>query len=74
MKILAPLCVVSIGLLIAVGAVKNPDLAAADSKPKVVQEDWSDWRGPRRDGISRETGLSLDWTTSKPKRIWDRGR
>ena len=72
MKILAPLCVVSVGLLIAVGAVKNPDLAAADSKPKVVQEDWSDWRGPRRDGISRETGLSLDWTTSKPKRIWDR--
>jgi hypothetical protein len=32
--------------------------------------DWPQWRGPNRDGISRETGLNLDWTEKKPPLLW----
>ena len=28
-------------------------------------EDWPHWRGPTRDGISGETGLPSDWSTTK---------
>lgn len=33
-------------------------------------QDWPQWRGPNRDGISKETGLNLDWTAKKPKLLW----
>ena len=33
-------------------------------------QDWPQWRGAGRDGVSRETGLNLDWTASKPPLIW----
>ena len=72
MKILTPVCVVSFCLLVAAVAVPDPAVTADDSNTKLVQEDWADWRGPRRDGISRQTGLSLDWTTAKPRRVWQR--
>src|SRR5262249_5755050 len=31
---------------------------------------WPILLGPRRDGISRDTGLNLDWTQKKPKVGW----
>lgn len=33
-------------------------------------EDWPQWRGPNRDGISRETGLLKEWPEGGPKLIW----
>ena len=33
-------------------------------------EDWSCWRGPQYDGISRETGVTLPWKGS-PKVLWE---
>ena len=33
-------------------------------------QDWAQWRGPNRDGISKEAGLKLDWSTSKPSLNW----
>ena len=33
-------------------------------------EDWPQWRGPNRDGISTETNLDLDWTDGAPKLLW----
>jgi len=33
-------------------------------------EDWPQFLGPRRDGISRETGLNLDWKARPPKILW----
>jgi len=33
-------------------------------------EDWPQWRGPRRDGISRETGLLQQWPEDGPKLLW----
>ena len=34
--------------------------------------DWPQWRGPNRDGISRETGLMSLWPESGPPQIWSR--
>src|SRR5688500_7825198 len=30
--------------------------------------DWPQWRGPRRDGVSRETGWQ--WPDAGPRRLW----
>jgi outer membrane protein assembly factor BamB len=32
--------------------------------------DWPQWRGPNRDGISRETGLLKTWSATGPKVLW----
>jgi outer membrane protein assembly factor BamB len=31
---------------------------------------WPQWRGPDRDGISKETGLLKDWPADGPKLLW----
>lgn len=36
----------------------------------VRAEDWPQWRGPRGDGISRETGLAETWPAEGPKAAW----
>jgi outer membrane protein assembly factor BamB len=32
--------------------------------------DWPQWRGPLRDGISKETGLLKEWPKDGPKLLW----
>src|SRR5947209_17318286 len=32
--------------------------------------DWTQWRGPNRDGISQETGLLKEWPKEGPKLLW----
>jgi outer membrane protein assembly factor BamB len=32
--------------------------------------DWPEFRGPLRDGISRETGWSTEWPADGPKQVW----
>lgn len=32
--------------------------------------DWPQWRGPQRDGTSRETGLLKEWPAGGPKLLW----
>jgi outer membrane protein assembly factor BamB len=34
------------------------------------EEGWPQWRGPQRDGISRETGLLTAWPEGGPPRLW----
>ncbi|HEV3344445.1 MAG TPA: serine/threonine protein kinase, partial [Pirellulales bacterium] len=34
--------------------------------------DFSQWRGPHRDGISAETGLLEKWPQDGPKLIWQK--
>jgi outer membrane protein assembly factor BamB len=36
----------------------------------VNAQDWAQWRGANRDGVSKEAGLNLDWATSKPALTW----
>ncbi|MBI5282172.1 MAG: PQQ-like beta-propeller repeat protein [Candidatus Solibacter usitatus] len=35
-----------------------------------VRQDWPQWRGPRRDGLSTETGLLKEWPTAGPRQVW----
>ncbi len=32
--------------------------------------DWPQWRGPRRNGVSQETGLLKQWPKEGPKLLW----
>ncbi len=32
--------------------------------------DWPHWRGPDRDGVSKETGLLKEWPKEGPSRAW----
>src|SRR5258708_7947873 len=32
--------------------------------------DWPQWRGPNRDGVSKETGLLKEWPNGGPKLAW----
>ncbi|MCI0538360.1 MAG: PQQ-like beta-propeller repeat protein [Verrucomicrobiales bacterium] len=43
--------------------------AFALSSPALAH-DWPQWRGPNRDGISTEHGLSTDWPKEGPKQLW----
>src|SRR5262245_52629105 len=33
-------------------------------------EDWPQWRGPKRDGISTDTGLLKEWAKDGPPLLW----
>jgi outer membrane protein assembly factor BamB len=35
-------------------------------------DDWPQWRGPTRSGLSKETGLLKQWPKSGPKLLWER--
>ena len=34
-------------------------------------EDWPQWRGPKRNGQSTETGWRAQWPAGGPKKLWD---
>ena len=56
------------------GAVTGGWLLAAvlalAQAPSGSPPDWSQWRGPNRDGISPETGLLQQWPAGGPPRVW----
>jgi outer membrane protein assembly factor BamB len=36
----------------------------------MAADDWPQWRGPRRDGVSKETGLLKNWPANGPRLAW----
>ena len=38
----------------------------------IQAEDWPQWRGPQRTGLSQETGLLTEWPKDGPKLLWER--
>ena len=32
--------------------------------------DWPQWRGPERNGVSKESGLLQEWPAGGPKLLW----
>jgi len=36
----------------------------------VEADDWPQWRGPQRNGVSQETGLLPQWPAAGPKLVW----
>ena len=47
----------------AMAVTTTPLIETADS-------DWPQWRGPERDGTSKETGLLKQWPAGGPKLLW----
>jgi outer membrane protein assembly factor BamB len=46
-------------------------MAAASIMPGLLlADDWPQWRGPQRDGISHEKGLLGAWPTEGPRMLW----
>ena len=43
---------------------------AVEVRTKTARNQWPQWRGPLRDGVSSETGLSHDWTRKQPPLLW----
>ena len=56
----------------AAAAAPREDARRAQSRPPADAraEDWPQFRGPNRDGISSETGLSRSWPESGPRELW----
>jgi len=46
---------------------QTPATSAAST---LAPGDWPQWRGPNRDGISRETGLLQQWPAGGPPVVW----
>jgi outer membrane protein assembly factor BamB len=36
----------------------------------IAADDWPQWRGPKRDGVSAETGLLKEWPAGGPRLAW----
>lgn len=49
--------------LLAMSITKSASISAPAS-------DWPQWRGPERNGISKETGLLKQWPEGGPKLLW----
>ncbi|MDP6546634.1 MAG: PQQ-binding-like beta-propeller repeat protein [Phycisphaerae bacterium] len=54
-------------LLVACGAARGADTAKLIASP---EPDWPQWRGPKRDAVSTETGLLDAWPEGGPKLLW----
>src|SRR5206468_757912 len=55
------------------GLSSSASASGADAPPrtaKATAAEWPQWRGPRRDGISPDTGLLQDWNVQPPKLLW----
>ncbi len=47
------------------------DAALVEMEPsKLPEQDCPQWRGPRRDGVSLETGILTHWPAEGPKLLW----
>src|SRR5215510_8389568 len=51
----------------AVATVLGVTIASAGAP---ISSDCPQWRGPNRDGVSKETGLLKDWPAGVPKLAW----
>ena len=51
-------------------ALAIPGLFLLSTALSVLADDWPQWRGPQRNGISRETGLLKEWPKEGPKLVW----
>jgi hypothetical protein len=48
-------------------------ITAATVASLAAFDDWPQWRGPRRDGVSAETGLLKQWPAGGPPLAWKSG-
>ena len=56
--------------IFATSAVLLTAVSATFVVHAVRGDDWPQWRGPRQDGVSRETGLMAQWPENGPLLLW----
>jgi len=64
--LLASLLITALGLAPSTTFGQEPGLSLVRSD----SSDWSQWRGPRRDGVSDETDLLTSWPEGGPEKLW----
>jgi outer membrane protein assembly factor BamB len=62
---LSPLASLSLASLLSTALFLPPADASDQKRPA-----WPEFLGPERNGISRETGLNLNWEATPPKVLW----
>lgn len=55
--------------IVVVAAIAVFSLTLRDGSP-IRADDWPQWRGPRRDAVSAETGLLQSWPAGGPRVAW----
>ncbi len=68
--LLLSLLTVALALILLVPADAAPVERVRPAAP--TGADWPQWRGPNRDGISKDTGLLQEWPKDGPKVRWKR--
>jgi outer membrane protein assembly factor BamB len=64
MKLRLPTFIAALCLcFLAMSLMRSAEMATSPS-------DWPQWRGPQRDGISKESGLLKQWPKEGPKLLW----
>ncbi|MBY0493026.1 MAG: PQQ-like beta-propeller repeat protein [Cyanobacteria bacterium] len=53
-----------------IAAVAAASMLPITAAQQTAPADWSQWRGPNRDGISAETGLLQTWPKAGPPLLW----
>ena len=56
--------------IVAIAGALTAAVALALAARRRVLTDWPQWRGPERNGISRETGLASQWPAAGPPALW----
>lgn len=49
---------------------KKAESTSTDANNSNASKDWFQWRGPDRDGVSKETGLLQSWPEAGPDLLW----
>ncbi|MGH9939579.1 MAG: PQQ-binding-like beta-propeller repeat protein, partial [Blastocatellia bacterium] len=69
-----PAALLFIGFSLRLGgaslAAKTAGLSAPPNTVPSGPSDWPQWRGPARDGLSKDTGLLKQWPPSGPQQTW----
>jgi outer membrane protein assembly factor BamB len=52
------------------GAMMLLLLSLVEAAAQATSGEWPQWRGPNRDGISKETGLLKEWPKEGPPLVW----
>ena len=61
---------IQLALVVAVAFCLAVPFAPISANRAGTTEDWPQYRGPHRDGISTETGWLADWPKAGPKTLW----
>jgi outer membrane protein assembly factor BamB len=62
---------VTILIVVLAALVASGPLRVTPAAEQTTSADWPQWRGPRRDGVSSDTGLLQQWPAGGPARVWE---